>query len=417
MEFGVWSLVPPVLTIALALTTKNVFISLLIGILTGNLVLNHFAVFTGLNAGIYSILDTMTESNTLIIGSVLITAAVIHLAEKSGGIEGFVNVVVKKQGLIKSQRGANLFTWLLGLVVFTSGTLSCMVTGSVARPVNDALKVPHEKAAFIVHTTSTPWCVLFPFSGWLAAMAGYLVTGGVPEDQSVSVLFQSLFMNFYCILAILLVLVLALTQKDFGPMAKAEARAATTGELDDPIHKKADSDTSKAVSGFTPRAINLLLPVGTLIAVMFAALIITGNGNLMNGSGMKALIWAVIIALLVASVLCVAEKVFTATTDSEIAVGKKYDVSYIVNDSTLQLVKINDNQELADFRVDAEINQKSEQGVVTPLHITCYKATPQRNIELAFAAEGDPITLKITFDLMTDADDEFVDIYQIKSLA
>ncbi len=77
--------------------------------------------------------------------------------------------------------------------------------------------------------------------------------------------------------------------------------------------KKADSDTSKAVSGFTPRAINLLLPVGTLIAVMFAALIITGNGNLMNGSGMKALIWAVIIALLVASVLCVAEKVFTVS--------------------------------------------------------------------------------------------------------
>ena len=242
MEFGVWSLVPPVLTIALALTTKNVFISLLIGILTGNLVLNHFAVFTGLNAGIYSILDTMTESNTLIIGSVLITAAVIHLAEKSGGIEGFVNVVVKKQGLIKSKRGANLFTWLLGLVVFTSGTLSCMVTGSVARPVNDALKVPHEKAAFIVHTTSTPWCVLFPFSGWLAAMAGYLVTGGVPEDQSVSVLFQSLFMNFYCILAIVLVLVLALTQKDFGPMAKAEARAAATGELDDPVHKKEKED-------------------------------------------------------------------------------------------------------------------------------------------------------------------------------
>jgi tetracycline resistance efflux pump len=63
MEFGVWSLVPPVLTIALALTTKNVFISLLIGILTGNLVLNHFAVFTGLNAGIYSILDTMTEQH------------------------------------------------------------------------------------------------------------------------------------------------------------------------------------------------------------------------------------------------------------------------------------------------------------------------------------------------------------------
>ena len=222
-------------------------------------------------------------------------------------------MVVKRKGLIKSKRGANLFTWLLGLVVFTSGTLSCMVTGSVSRPVNDALKVPHEKAAFIVHTTSTPWCVLFPFSGWLAAMAGYLVTGGVPEDQSVSVLFQSLFMNFYCILAILLVFVLAVTQKDFGPMLKAEKRAASTGELDDPNHAKENSDTSSAVSGQKPRAINLLLPVGTLIAVMFAALIITGNGNLMNGSGMKALIWAVVVALLVASVLCVVEKVFTPT--------------------------------------------------------------------------------------------------------
>lgn len=109
-------------------------------------------------------------------------------------------------------------------------------------------------------------------------------------------------------------------------------------------------------------------------------------------------------------------KTFSATTAGDIVSGKKYDVSYMVNDSTLQLVKINDNQELTDYRIDAEINQKSEYGDVTPLHITCYKATPQRNIELAFVAEGDPITMKITFDLMTDADDEFVDVYQIKSV-
>ena len=114
---------------------ENVFISLLIGILTGKLGIEPFCSIYRLKCRYLQHPDTMTESNTLIIGSVLITAAVIHLAEKSGGIEGFVNVVVKKQGLIKSKRGANLFTWLLGLVVFTSGTLSCMVTGSVARPV------------------------------------------------------------------------------------------------------------------------------------------------------------------------------------------------------------------------------------------------------------------------------------------
>ena len=311
MELGFWSLVPPLLTIVLALVTKNVFISLLIGILTGSLVLNGFNVLAGVNAGIYAIADSMSQSNTLIIGSCLIVGAVIHLMEKSGGIEGFVNVVVKKRGLIKSKRGANLFTWLLGLAVFTSGSLSCMVTGAVSRPVNDALKVPHEKSAFIVHATSTPWCVLFPFSGWLASMAGYLVSGGVPEAESVGVLFQSIGFNFYCILAIVLVLVLALLQKDIGPMAKAEKRAAELGQLDDPAHVSEETQKENAGSGLKARAANLLAPIGVLIVVMFATLLITGKGNIMNGAGMQALIWSVSASLLTILVMTIVQKVFT----------------------------------------------------------------------------------------------------------
>ena len=150
MEYGFLSLVPPLLTIVLALVTKNVFVSLFIGIMTGSFVLNAFAPLASFNAGIYAIVDSMSQGNTIIIGSCLIVGAVIHLMEKAGGIEGFVNVVVKSKGYIKTKRGANLFTWLLGLAVFTSGSLSCMVTGAVSRPVNDALKVPHEKAAFLV---------------------------------------------------------------------------------------------------------------------------------------------------------------------------------------------------------------------------------------------------------------------------
>ena len=311
MEYGFWSLIPPLLTILLALVTKNVFISLVIGILTGSFVLNAFAPLVSINAGIYTILDAMTQGNTLIIGSCLIVGAVIHIMERSGGIEGFVNVVVKNKGLIRSKRGANLFTWLLGLAVFTSGSLSCMVTGAVSRPVNDALKVPHEKAAFIVHATSTPWCVLFPFSGWLASMAGYLVSGGVPEGEAVGVLFQSLGFNFYCILTILLVLILALLQKDVGPMARAEKRAAELGQLDDPAHVTKDAEAGAPVSGAKPRACNLLVPIGVLIAVMFAALLITGGGNLTKGAGLQALIWAVCASLVTILVMTVAEKVFT----------------------------------------------------------------------------------------------------------
>ena len=330
MEFGFWSLVPPLLTIILALVTKNVFVSLFIGIMTGCFVMNGFSPLVSINAGIYSIADSMSQSNTLIIGSCLIVGAVIHLMEKSGGIDGFVNVVVKKRALIKSKRGANLFTWLLGLLVFTSGSLSCMVTGAVSRPVNDALKVPHEKSAFLVHTTSTPWCVLFPFSGWLASMAGYLVSGGVPEGESVGMLFRSIGFNFYCIIAIVAALVISLIQKDFGPMAKAEKRAEELGLLDDPAHAPKDQEDMKDLSGVKPRACNLLVPIGVLIVVMFATLIITGwsaatasvdipvlreitraFNAISNGAGMQALIWSVTCSLLTIIVMTVVQKVFT----------------------------------------------------------------------------------------------------------
>ena len=310
MEYGFLSLIPPLLTIILALVTKNVFVSLFIGIMTGSFVLNAFSPLVSFNAGIYSIIDNMSQGNTLIIGSCLIVGAVIHLMEKSGGIEGFVNVVVKNKGLIKSKRGANLFTWVLGLAVFTSGSLSCMVTGAVSRPVNDALKVPHEKSAFLVHATSTPWCVLFPFSGWLASMAGYLVSGGVTEAESVSMLFKSIPFNFYAILAILMCLVVSLTQKDFGPMAAAEKRAAETGMLDDPRHS-AKEEVEAKTSGSKPRACNLLVPIGVLIVTMFATLLITGKGNIMDGAGMQALLWSVVVSLLTIIIMTVCQKVFT----------------------------------------------------------------------------------------------------------
>ena len=324
MEYGFLSLIPPVLTIVLALVTKNVFISLFVGIMTGSFVLNDFSPLVSFDAGLNAIVNSMSGSNVIIIASCLIVGAVIHLMERSGGIEGFVNVVVKKMGLIKTKRGANLFTGVLGLAVFTSGSLSCMVTGAVSRPVNDALKVPHEKSAFIVHATSTPWCVLFPFSGWLASLLGYVTqSGDVSEADSMSVLFQSIGLNFYCILAIALVFVLAFLRKDIGPMAKAEKRAEELGLLDEPGHGNSDNVSAKT-SGAKPRACNLLVPIAVLVVTIFTVMGVTGyNGTvaagetvtlhaiLSNSSSMSALLWAVVLSLLTIIIMTVCQKVFT----------------------------------------------------------------------------------------------------------
>ena len=313
MQYGFWSIVPPLVTIVLALVLKNVFISLLIGIFLACFILCGFNPIVGLNDTFYGLVNTFASSgNTIVLLSMLLIGALIHMIERSGGIEGFVDIMVKKKGIIRSKRAAALFTWLLGIVVFTSGSLSCMVTGSVSRPLNDSLKLPHEKAAFLVHTTSTPWCVLFPLSGWLASMIGYLTSGGVAEEDAITVLIESIPLNFYCIIAVVFALVVALFPLDFGPMRKAEQRAATTGELDDPA--SVDSEAAEAnapVSGAKPRAKNMLIPMLVMIATILVSLCISGGGNPTQGDGMQALLWGCMISLLVISVMCMIERLFT----------------------------------------------------------------------------------------------------------
>ena len=312
MQYGFWSVVPPILTIVLALVTKNVFISLLIGIFTSSMVLCGGAPLTGLNDAFYSFIHTFeSNGNTITLISFLLIGALIYLIEKSGGVEGFTEVMLKKRALIKTKRGANIFTWLLGIIIFTSGSLSCMVTGSVSRPFNDALKVPHEKSAFIVHATSTPWCVLFPLSGWLAALAGYLTSGGVPENEAISVLLRSIPLNFYCILAVFGTLAVSLFGINIGPMRKAEERAEKTGALDNPGRGGALTEEAMSPSKAKPRVLNMLLPMGVLIATILAVLTITGKGNPTQGAGMQSLLWGCILAVLTICILCVAQKLFS----------------------------------------------------------------------------------------------------------
>ena len=207
MQYGFWSVIPPLVTIILALAFKNVFVALLVGVFLANMILAGWGLFAGLNNTFYSIVKVFaSNSNTIVLMSIFLIGAVLYLIERSGGIAGFIDIMVNKRGIIKSKKASEFFTWLLGCIVFTSGSLSCMVTGSVARPLNDSMKVSHEKASFLVHSTSTPVCVLLPLSGWLGAMSGYLASGGVPKDEAIQVLFQSIPLNFYCMIAVFFVL-------------------------------------------------------------------------------------------------------------------------------------------------------------------------------------------------------------------
>lgn len=290
MELGFLSVVSPIVTIGLALITKNVFLSLLIGVFLGKFILANFNLINGIDMTLYGLVDQFkSSSNTIVIFSIVMLGGLITLIENNGGIHGFVGFLTKKSGIIKTKRGANFFTWLVGVLVFTSGTVSCLVTGAVSRPLNDAMEVAPEKSAFLVHTTSTPVCVLLPLSGWGAFMIGLLQSAGV--NNAPEILVKSIYLNFYCLIAVIGTLILVVLQKDFGPMKEVVTNF------------KGITNKNSSGENIEGKMSVLLLPLFTMIVTILVTLFITGKGNMIEGDGYKAILWGIFLAIFLVVVI------------------------------------------------------------------------------------------------------------------
>lgn len=290
MELGFLSVVSPIVTIGLALITKNVFLSLLIGVFLGKFILANFNLINGIDMTLYGLVDQFkSSSNTIVIFSIVMLGGLITLIENNGGIHGFVGFLTKKSGIIKTKRGANFFTWLVGVLVFTSGTVSCLVTGAVSRPLNDAMEVAPEKSAFLVHTTSTPVCVLLPLSGWGAFMIGLLQSAGV--NNAPEILVKSIYLNFYCLIAVIGTLILVVLQKDFGPMKEVVTNF------------KGIANKNSSGENIDGKMSVLLLPLLTMIVTILVTLFITGKGNMIEGDGYKAILWGIFLAIFLVVVI------------------------------------------------------------------------------------------------------------------
>jgi len=228
--------------------------------------------------------------------------AIITFTQYSGGMKGFINWIVGK-GVVRTRKSAGFLAWFLGFIIFIESSICVLVSGAVARPIFDKLKISREKLSYILDSTSAPKCILIPLNAWGAFVIGLLASQGV--DNPVRVLVSSMPFNFYAILALLIVLITVLTEKDFGPMKKAEHRVRVENKL---LRDGAEPLIStevvqmEAKEGVPPRALNMILPVVTMVAMMPVVLLITGKGNLMEGSGSTSVLWAVITGLAVGAV-------------------------------------------------------------------------------------------------------------------
>lgn len=298
-------LLPPIVAIALALWTRQVYLSLLTGLWIGTTILAGGNPVLGLRALVDVLVGVFRDANnTRIIFFSLLVGGLIALVQASGGVAGFI-AWVRQRGWGKTPRSAELMAWAVGMLIFVESSITSLTVGTLSRGFFDDMKIPREKLAYYCDATSAPVCMSIPLNGWGAFVLGLLAAQGITAG-AVGLLAKSLLFNFFSLLAIVFSLGLALTGWGFGSMRRAERRAAETGDLTRPGSTPMIADEVAGIDPIRPgdaRARDLLIPIGTMVVMIFVSLYITGDGELMQGSGSTAVLWATGAAIGVATLL------------------------------------------------------------------------------------------------------------------
>lgn len=311
-SFGWLSILPPIVAIALAIRTKQVYFALAFFVWLGWTIMNGWNPVDGLIDSVDVYLRAVTDADNarVLLFSALI-GAMITYTQASGGMEGFIRWV-EGRGLTKSHRSVGVVTVLVSMAIFLESNFGLLVSGSVARPLADRVRMSREKLSYLIDATTSPKCILIPLNAWFAYVIGLLAAQGVRGPELL--FYSTIPLNFYAILAIALAVIVVLTGWDLGPMKEAERRVREEGKL---LREGAkpmmttDVAMAKALEGAPRRAINMILPIVTMVLMVPVVLWLTGDGNVKAGSGSQAVLWGVISGLLVAAVAYAVQGIMT----------------------------------------------------------------------------------------------------------
>ena len=265
----IWSLLPPIIAIALALLTKEVYSSLFLGILVGGALYANFG-FEGTVTHVFSdgIVSVLSDGyNVGILIFLVILGAMVSLMNKAGGSAAFGRWA---QTHIKSRVGAQLATILLGCLIFIDDYFNCLTVGSVMRPVTDKYNVSRAKLAYLIDATAAPICIIAPISSWAAAVAGFAEDG-----QGLNLFIRAIPFNFYAILTIVMMVGMVMMQKEFGLMGIHEINARENGDLFSGKNPYAQMEEDVAEDKGT--VMDLVLPIVVLVICSVIGMIYSGG--------------------------------------------------------------------------------------------------------------------------------------------
>ena len=264
-----WSLLPAVIAIGLALATKEVYTSLFVGILAGGLLYSNFN-FEGTLTHIFNdgFVGSLADSyNVGILIFLVILGILVVMMNKAGGSAAFGRWASSH---IKSRAGAQIATIALGVLIFVDDYFNCLTVGSVMRPVSDKSRISRAKLAYLIDATAAPVCIIAPVSSWAAAVSSY-----VEDGNGLYLFIRAIPFNFYAILTIVMMVFLALTNLDYGPMAKHERNAREKGDVFSGMQSMADAAGESANP--KGKVLDLVLPILVLIVACITGMIYSGG--------------------------------------------------------------------------------------------------------------------------------------------
>ncbi|MDD5905083.1 MAG: Na+/H+ antiporter NhaC family protein [Clostridiales bacterium] len=267
----IWSLLPPVVAIVLALISKEVYSSLFIGVLVGTLLYTQFNPWNTVIEIASGDLGIVANADFSIVMFLVLLGIMVDLMNKGGGSAAFGRWATKS---VKSRAGAQLMTMLLGVLIFVDDYFNCLTVGAVMRPVTESHKISRAKLAYVIDATAAPVCMIAPVSSWAAAVAGYVQSDSV---NGIELFIKQIPYNYYCLLTLVMIIVISLLNIDYGPMLKHEYNAQVKDDLfttpERPFAGADDYEEGKKKGS----VLDLILPVIVLIACCITGLIYTGG--------------------------------------------------------------------------------------------------------------------------------------------
>lgn len=316
IDFGVLSLIPPLVAIILAVFTKNVILSLFISVFVGATIISGGNPIVGFISVLqdYVFEEVIGSYNAQTMVTMAIIGGFVAVIEKSGGAHAFAQMVTK---IINNRVKAQISLWLSGIAIFFTDSGNCLILGPIFKPITDKVRLSREKLSYILDSTSAPICILIPFAGWGVYIMSLIQSEyeklNIVENEFTAFI-KVIPFQFYAITALILVPLVALSRKDFSSMAKAEHRAYYENKVIADGAKPLRSDMKlKLPKDFTPKASSILIPLAVLFVTMFGMFIYFGFPlKPIPGSKMRtALGTAYLLASIVAIGLVSKQKVMT----------------------------------------------------------------------------------------------------------